>query len=101
METIIGIFFVTICHLLDQPGLNEAIQESLQMKQEQTPPIPQRKHLGAPPALPPKVNILNTQSRQFCLPTYKNSHNGVDDEPYSSSNGTVTISEKGSETTSS
>ena len=63
------------------------------MKQEQTPLIPRRNHLGAPPALPPKTNILNTPPLKFCPPTSKISDNDFDDGLYSSSNGMVTISE--------
>ena len=81
--------FLTIFSPLDQNVKNEG----LSIKQEQQTPIPPKKALQAPPALPPKTKIMNSPSRHLFSPSSDITDSAVEGAAYSSSNDTATTVE--------
>merc|ERR1719458_563356 len=75
--------------IIDQNVKNEG----LSIKQEQQTPIPPKKALQAPPALPPKTKIMNSPSRHLFSPSSDITDSAIDAGTYSSSNDTATTVE--------
>ena len=75
--------------LPDQVDVNEALNR----QQEQITPTLPKKNLQAPPALPPKIKIMNSPSRHLFSPTSEINDSAVDGGAYSSSNDTATTVE--------